>query len=162
MADFRAVYDIDPELLRILAVDCFPEALLTMDMVETYKSRIPDAEHNGLFLCLKAQMEKSLGDVIRQGDTLLALARRWPADPLGWVNMMNLCCEQGAWDGAKICIKKAPINAWFFHLYANLIKQTDRRDREATRPIVISPFYGQNDLGGIMRASGIEYELGEQ
>jgi len=162
LEDFRAVYEADPELLRAMAGAFFPFTDLPPDLVETAESLIPDASHNGLWLCIKARMEAKLENRFQQGDAFLAIARRWPADPLGWINMMDLCCDMGAWEGARICLQNAPRSACLFHLHAKLIQQIDRRDRLAVPDFPVTPFYGQEDLGGIMRASSVGYVPGEE
>lgn len=161
LQDFRSIQRVDPALLQTMArhmIDGSPAA----DALDSWESRIPHAVGNGLFLCHQALFFREAGDDLRHAEALLGLTRRWPADPLGWVNLTDLCCACGQWESARTCAQKAPRAAWFFHIFANLVRQLESKDRSAGTPFTAQPFFGQKDLGDILRASSFGYPVGEE
>lgn len=162
LEDFRAIHRVDPVLLQTLARRFLDGPMQDKDWLDDCEARIPDSSRNGLFLCHKAIFLRQAGDDLRYAEVLLALARRWPADPLGWVNLMSLCCQRAQWEGARTCATRAPRNAWHFRLFVSLIRQMDQKDRDSSLLPTCEPFFGQKNLGGILRASHFEYPAGDE
>lgn len=160
--DFRVIWQVDPLLLQSMAQKWNLRGLLDRDTLEDWEARILGAQANGLYLAIKANSETAQVETRKAMATLLDLARRWPADPYPWVNLMDLCCEQELWDQARICAQQVPRSAWFFRFFTNLIQKMDQKDRAGGQPFSHTPFYGQKDLGGIMRAPHFEYQPGEE
>lgn len=85
-------------------------------------------------------------------DWSIEVIRRWPSDPAAFHNILLIYERIGAWDSTALVLANVPLAFHRLNGAGNLIKRIETRGREMWSPDRAVVFYGQPDLGGIVRS----------
>ena len=88
-------------------------------------------------------------------DWNIEVIRRWADDPAAFHNILLIYEKTGEWDTAALVLANVPPA---FHRLSgadNLIKRIETRGREFWNPVRAITFYGQPDLGGVVKSESL-------
>ena len=82
----------------------------------------------------------------------LEVAQKWPLDPAPFNNAIESLMKLEKWDEAQRLFDLAPGSFQLLKYYDLRKTQLEERDIYAGRRPPVDPFYGQPDLGGVLKA----------
>ena len=83
---------------------------------------------------------------------LLFVTQKWPQDPAAFANAANIFVQAGRWDAARRVLARAPKSFHHLAMAPALIRQVAAQNiKAATPPATSPPFYGQPDIGGLVK-----------
>lgn len=81
-----------------------------------------------------------------------SLCSRWPYDPTGHANLLQHYAREGNWNAANRVLREAPRSITFFRNFREAATRIARNEKiEEFHLSAKEPFYGQPDIGGLMR-----------
>lgn len=149
----RACFE-DPAILKKLGsirAGLVAHSTPSRDLLDEMDAWHPRIRETGLFLIQRGHL---LQDMNRQEEALatwLQLAQRWPDDPVGFHNAARLLALRNEWTQAEAVLQFLPSGANRILCVEELRQQIADRDMHKTAYILKETFYGQRNLGGILR-----------
>jgi hypothetical protein len=120
---------------------------------ENYNEEIAEVgKGTGFALIIQGDEGTREGDRRVHVASELALMKHWPQEPVGSCNLLRFFCEHSNWDAADWVARRAPKALMRMTHARKMLEQVSRRTSlDGAVPQVRRPFYGQPDIGGLVR-----------
>ena len=88
------------------------------------------------------------------------LMNRWPQDPAAFCNALDHLCDLKNWDAADMVLRRSPRSLMALCRTRKIVEQIQKREVMVIIPWEERFFYGQPDLGGLVRSGKPSYHAG--
>lgn len=144
----------DPQILKKLEDIWSRRKMRTepcADLLDEIAAWHPRIQETGLFLIQRGHILEGLGRDDEAMRCWLTLIERWPDDPSGFYSAARIMAKHKKWNYADQIISRLSVGCQNILPVEALRKKIADRNMNKTALISESTFYGQRDLGGILR-----------
>ncbi|GAB4239234.1 MAG: hypothetical protein OHK005_00480 [Candidatus Methylacidiphilales bacterium] len=137
--------------LKAIANQLEQHLVPSRDLLDEIDSWHPRIQETGMFLIQQGHLLRNLERRNEELTLWLQLTQRWSQDPVGFFNAAQFLAQDGQWEKAASLMQAVPSAAHKISLVEELHQKITERNMSKTALIFKSLFYGQRNLGGILR-----------
>jgi len=147
--DIRTAMKDDPNFCKLLSFIKPVKILSSQQIMELLDGCSPAGKATTLWMLLRAGVAGDVEGIEVAKDWYIEVIRRWPNDPLAFLNILKNYEKTNCWDAAALVFANVPPAFRHFRVADIHSQRVELRGMgHWIEPSGYAPFYGQPDIGG--------------